>query len=453
MKKLISILVFSAVLCRVCLAGFTNDLWTYPDRIPVLCVAPNGGILAFASHKPTGVVGDDGYSIVTLRRSMDNGATWTAMQTVADDGTNTFGTGAVIVDPSTGKIFLLDEWNLANDTEAQINAGTSVDVFHIYLQSSSDSGTNWTAPVDISSSLRPAGDWRVMYAGPATGSTLSNGRLITSGYHGLGTNTTGVYTNYYPHTIYSDDHGTTWHYGESATNPIISGFGENSIVQLTNGNIMMISRNDYTAPPMGVSISTDSGATWSAFTNSATLNGPGCFAPFIRYTKPPAYGKTRLLFADPDNNTVRADGRVRLSYDEGQTWPVVKQYFPTLFGYSALTVLPNGDWAILAENGTNTYYDKITFISDTLSNLTSGADALDPQTNSQPTLSVSISGTNVLVSWPASATNFSLQQNIDPNGTSWTNPVGAGPIVVTNGQNQLWLSPTNADIFFRLISP
>jgi sialidase-1 len=144
---------------------------------------------------------------------------------------------------------------------------------------------------------------------------------------------------------------------------------------------------------------------------------------------------------------------VRISYDEGWTWSVAKKYYSGKSAYTSLAVLTNGDWGMLVENGSKTYCDKITFISDTLSNLTAGADALDPQTNSPPPLSITSSGTKVLVSWPASATGFSLQQNLDLTTNGWTNAAGAGPLEVTNGERRLSLLPTNAKSFFRLKNP
>ena len=232
------------------------------------------------------------------------------------------------------------------------------------------------------------------------------------------------------------------------------GYDECSVVALTNGNLMMITRNDTgIGTTMGISISTNSGVTWSTITNSATLNDSGCEATFIRYTAPPQYGKTRLLFANPDSAIPgnRANGTVQLSYDEGQTWSVSKTYFPNLYGYSSLVILPNGSWGLLAENGASYYYDQISFLSDTLSNLTSGADSLDPIVGQfRPTLSLTPSGTNLLFTWAASATNFSLQSSLTGNG--WTNAAGTGSETVSNGQNHLNM-PKNGSGFFRLMSP
>jgi hypothetical protein len=138
-----------------------------------------------------------------------------------------------------------------------------------------------------------------------------------------------------------------------------------------------------------------------------------------------------------------------VSYDEGKTWAVSKQYFPSLFGYSALTILPNGDWAILAENGTSTYYDKITFISDSLSNLTSGADTL----NSPPVLKIGDSNANLLISWPTSSVPYILQEASFQNETNWTTATGVISMTITNGQNQFLLLRTNIMQLFRLANP
>jgi len=42
---------------------------------------------------------------------------------------------------------------------------------------------------------------------------------------------------------------------------------------------------------------------------------------------------------------------VRVSYDEGKTWPVARQIFDGYSGYSSLTVLPNGDIGCLYNAG------------------------------------------------------------------------------------------------------
>jgi sialidase-1 len=437
------ILIIGNIICQICDGQpyVVNALWTSPDRIPVLSVAPNGGLLAFACQRAA--ASDSGYNNVTLRRSLNNGTNWTLLRIVAGDGTNTYGVGGVVVDHTNNNVFFITAWNLATDTEQTIDNHTSTDTVRVFICSSTDSGTNWSGPTQITSMVKKT-NWDFCAIGPGNGIQLSTGRLIVPWYY-------SILTNYYPSVIYSDDHGITWTSSIGATNNM-PGYNECNVVALTNGNLMMIARNNTgIGTTMGISISTDAGVTWSATTNSATLNDSGCEASFIRYTAPPQYGKTRLLFANPNSAIPgnRANGTVRVSYDEGQTWTISKVYYPNLFGYSALTILPNGNWALLAENGTSSYYDQISLLSDTLSNLTGGADSLDPIVGqSRPTLSLISSGSNLLFTWPASATNFSLQSSLTGNG--WTNTAGTGSESVSNGQNQLNLPRTGSG-FFRLM--
>lgn len=72
-------------------------------------------------------------------------------------------------------------------------------------------------------------------------------------------------------------------------------------------------------------------------------------------------------------------------------------------------------------------------------------------TTNVPTLSISLAGTDVILSWPSSFTGFALQQNADLSTTNWTN---CGLVVGTNGGMQ---SATNlavtGTLFFRLYQP
>jgi len=444
-KNALAVLALLVVhlMCQGCKAQpfIVSALWTTPDRIPILCVATNNGLLAFAEQRAT--ASDAGYINATLRRSQDNGTNWTPLQVVGGDGSNTFSCGAVVVDHTNGTVFLFVGRTLAGDTAYTISAGTSVDTSRIYLYTSTDSGTNWSGPTDLSSSVKKAG-WSYCDPGPATGIQLATGRLIVPWYY------TVNMTNVYPSVMYSDDHGVTWTSSFGATNNL-PGYNECSVVALTNGNLMMIARNGTgIGTTMGISISADSGVTWGAITNSATLNDSGCEASFIRYTAPPGYGKSRLLFANPNsavpNN--RANGTVRVSYDEGKTWAVSNVYDPGLFGYSALAILPNGNWALLAENGSSYYYDQISFLSDTLSNLTSGADMLDPITNAAPKLSISIVNTNLVFYWPTSSITYTLQESLKPGPINWVNATGV--LSITSGRNQFLLPYSNLNYFFRL---
>jgi len=68
-----------------------------------------------------------------------------------------------------------------------------------------------------------------------------------------------------------------------------------------------------------------------------------------------------------------------------------------------------------------------------------------------PQLSVVHQGSNVIVSWPASATTFSLQQTLSLSLTNWINVTNL--INTANNTNSVTLPSTNGSAFFHLVSP
>ena len=76
-----------------------------------------------------------------------------------------------------------------------------------------------------------------------------------------------------------------------------------------------------------------------------------CQASLIRYTLSPPFTKNRLLFSNPATQDKRIKMTVRLSYDEGKTWPVAKLLNLGPSGYSCLTVLRDMQIGCLYERG------------------------------------------------------------------------------------------------------
>ena len=68
-----------------------------------------------------------------------------------------------------------------------------------------------------------------------------------------------------------------------------------------------------------------------------------------------------------------------------------------------------------------------------------------------PTLSITFSGARQIISWPSSATGYSLQQNTNFNAVNWTAYVG------TVGSNSTTMTVTNSlpagNVFYRLYHP
>src|SRR5258705_10286373 len=116
-------------------------------RIPSLLPTPKGTLLAFAEGRKNGRSYSGDIDLV-LKRSVDNGRSWSALAVVASDPPNTIGNPCPVIDRETGTIWLLMSRNLGGDTERDIIAGKSKDTRRVLISSSSDDGQRWSKPLD-----------------------------------------------------------------------------------------------------------------------------------------------------------------------------------------------------------------------------------------------------------------------------------------------------------------
>jgi hypothetical protein len=77
------------------------------------------------------------------------------------------------------------------------------------------------------------------------------------------------------------------------------------------------------------------------------------------------------------------------------------------------------------------------------------AIAATPTSPASPQLSVSVSGKNITISWPSSATGFTLQQNTSLNSATWQT---AQQTPSDNGTiRSISLTAPAGNMFYRLI--
>src|SRR5687767_712655 len=119
-------------------------------RIPALLLTPKGTLLAFAEGRKTSR-SDTGHIDLVLKRSTDNGRTWSALQIIAADPPNTIGNPCPVVDRDTGTIWLPLTRNFGQDSERTINEGKSKGPRTVLITSSTDDGLTWTKLLDITS--------------------------------------------------------------------------------------------------------------------------------------------------------------------------------------------------------------------------------------------------------------------------------------------------------------
>ena len=339
-------------------------------RIPALLTTKKGTLLAFCEGRKSGR-SDSGDIDLLLKRSKDFGKTWSSQKIVWDDSENTCGNPCPVQDMRTGTIWLLMTWNRGDDKESQIKKNTSKDTRRVWVSRSNNDGLIWSKPIEITETAKRP-EWRWYATGPGVGIQLQKGpwkgRMVIPCDHSI------VSANdpdgYNSHVIISDDHGKTWYIG-GVISPKVN---ECQIVELENGTLMINMRNyDRSKTSRAIATSTDGGITFSKVTHDPVLVEPICQASFLRYTLRSKHGRNRLLFSNPAHaqRGNRRDMTVRMSYDEGRSWPVSKMLYPGPSAYSCLSILPNGNIACLYEAGQKSPYEKIVFTSFTLEWLTS----------------------------------------------------------------------------------
>jgi sialidase-1 len=314
-------------------------------RIPALIVSPKGTLLAFCEGRKKSR-SDTGDIDVLLKRSLDGGKTWSAAQVIWDEGDNTCGNPCAVVDRATGTIWLLLTHNLGADTEAMIVDQKSKGTRTVWVTKSTDDGVTWAKPIEITKDVKRS-DWTWYATGPGIGIQLKSGRLVIPC-----DNKVAVTKARQSHVIYSDDHGATW----KISAPVGPNCNESQVVERSDGSLLLNMRSYQANNRRLVALSNDGGATWSKPVEDSALIEPVCQASTLRYR---ADAKSPILFSNPAS-LKREKLTVKLSNDEGKTWPVAKELHAGPAAYSCLAVLPDGMIACLYERGQNQPYETIT---------------------------------------------------------------------------------------------
>lgn len=311
----------------------------YHCRIPGLCMTPAGRILAYCEARTA--PGDWAPSDILLRASDDGGETWGAPQALAryaDYGPSCMNNPVAIADRCTGAVHFL----------------YCHDYGRAYYRRSDVDGRTWSAPVDITATFeafRPAYDWTVLAIGPGHGIQLASGRLLAPVW--LSNSPRRAHNPSRVAVIYSDDHGTTWQAGGLVPDTIPSG-SETAALERADGSVVLNYRNVGAGLRRAITTSPTGIGPWNPPRYDPVLWEPRCFAGLCRVDA------GRILFVNPA--TLPPQGRpklggercnltLRLSYDEGETWPVARVLDPGPAGYADLAALPDGTVLCLYERG------------------------------------------------------------------------------------------------------
>jgi len=339
-------------------------------RIPAIVEAPNGEVLVICEKRNDGI-GDIGNHDIVMKRSSDKGKTWNDEQVIFDDEDRTCTDITVGIERDAKKLWLF----FLRDKKQ----------FHYFT--SLDSGATWQGPVSIHEQVikpewetlkgkteadpesggRAAAwgkDWAQRYGcGPGNAMVqLRSGRLLVPARHrediGKGR------LRSFAHCFFSDDHGSTWKLGGT----IGINTSECQFVELTNGDVRVISRNESSEDAPDnlrhlTAISHDGGETWTDLHRLEELITPRCHGAVERFDA------STLLFASPaspfrqkEHPYGRYNLTIRVSHDDGETWSAGKTLWPHPASYSDIVVLSDHSIGFIYERGdkgSDHYWDEL----------------------------------------------------------------------------------------------
>lgn len=420
-------------------------------RIPALVTTTHGTLIAVADGR-IGGCGDIPTPLdLVCRRSFDNGDSWGPLQVIADYGSNpsdtdtypfyavsnitrvAAGDAALLLDRANGRV-----WTLYDN--GGVLSGTRK--IKLELRYSGDDGATWSAAIDLEAQnpgLRPSSG--EFLAGPGNGIQLTEGpnagRLIFPVYT-YGSSSASM-------VIYSDDHGGTWKRGTSIANG-----GEIQVAETPGGGLIASVRDNGFAYS-GVrtfSRSADGGLTWGAsFTNTVnppTIPDPACQGCIYRLTTTNEDSASRIIHANAAHVSSRVNMTLRISYDEGASWPVSNQVYAAGSAYSAVTKLATGEMGLLFEKDP---YGSLVFTRRSVSQLTAGADSLPPYTVWAGEHFTPVQLMNRVISGPEA----------DPDGDGYTNQAeftaGTDPLNSASRLDlRLTVTSTNALLNFNAVA-
>ena len=284
-------------------------------RIPAIVAAKNGCLIAFAEGRVNNA-GDFGNIDLVMRKSCDNGKSWSKLKIVIDNDKLQAGNPAPVfdfIDPEfpEGRLFLF--YNTGTNHENEVRKGNGKrEVLYV---TSIDNGETWSTPVDITSQTHKLSEWRSYANTPGHALQLTKGskkgRLFVPANHSEG-EPLAHFEDYHSHAFYSDDHGRTFKLSQSLK---LTGSNEATAAELSNDKLMLNARNQKgDVKQRIIAISRDNGETWTSEYFDEKLIDPVCEGSILNI------GGKKLAFTNAADIKNRNNLTLRISKDEGKTW-------------------------------------------------------------------------------------------------------------------------------------
>ncbi|MFM9872900.1 MAG: exo-alpha-sialidase [Fimbriimonadaceae bacterium] len=322
-------------------------------RIPGFVSLPDGKLVAVCEGRQDGY--DENSNVILVSTSSDRGATWGDPIKIAGDGVDSYNSPLIV---AVGSKILIhytvfpkgtDSYSLAEGYEGKAQRS--------YYVSSDDRGAHWSSPVETTRSIRRVGVQSINF-GPGSGLVLSRGdhagRIIVPAYERIGGATASV-------AVFSDDGGKNWKVGNRVEAPADVFPNEVTMVEREDGGLLLNARAARNIGKRVQAVSKDGGLSWEGFRIVEELADPVCHAGMVR-ARFASGSRLGVVLLSMPGAMGRRNGLIRVSTDDGQTWPgsfnVTKDYF----GYSVLVDLGGGELGLMYEGATGSASDPNTFI-------------------------------------------------------------------------------------------
>lgn len=351
----------------------------HTSRIPGLATSKNGTLLAIYDARYESARDLQGHMDIAMNRSFDGGRTWEPMQIVLDmnewgglpEKYNGVSDACILMDDNTGDIYVAGLWMhgvLDRETGKWVEGLTIDSTRHIHqwqakgsqpgfgvketsqflITKSTDDGLTWSEPVNITHIKKK--EWWLFAPAPGHGITLSDGTLV---FPTQGRDETG---KPFSNITWSKDGGKTW----TTSNPATKNTTECMAVELTDGSIMLNMRDNRNrgneeVNGRSVFVTSDLGETWTEHpTSRNALIEPTCMASLHKHIyQENGVEKSVLLFVNPASVSRRDNITLKVSYDDGNTWPEDKHILLDEYsgrGYSCITSVNDSTIGILYES-------------------------------------------------------------------------------------------------------